>query len=355
MKNLRKNGRGVEEKGSDMTIKDIAKESGYGIGTVSRVLNNNPNVSKKAYEKIMEVVNAHNYQPNPNARHLKMQAQKGVAIIVKGINNHLFAAILEKMQQIIEENHYLCHVSYIDQDDNELNEAGRIIEEKNPEGILFLGSNFEQYKPEEFDILTLPCVAITASSASLNIRNLSSLFIDDTAAAMYMVEHLYKQGHTKIGIIGGDPELSAPASARLMGCRMAMFHHDRQLDMEMQYAYSRYSMEGGYQAALELLDKYPDMTAVFAMSDLIAIGAIRAFRDKGKKVPEDISVTGFDGIEPAKYITPRLTTIRQNADRFAVRGVEIILYLIKNGGQAIHEIIPFEFQEGESVRSLLSE
>ena len=82
MKHLRKNGRGVEEKASDMTIKDIAKESGYGIGTVSRVLNNNPNVSKKAYEKIMEVVNAHNYQPNPNARHLKMQAQKGVAPVM---------------------------------------------------------------------------------------------------------------------------------------------------------------------------------------------------------------------------------------------------------------------------------
>ena len=80
MKNLRKNGRGVEEKVSDMTIKDIAKESGYGIGTVSRVLNNNPNVSKKAYEKIMEVVNAHNYQPNPNARHLKMQALRCQAL-----------------------------------------------------------------------------------------------------------------------------------------------------------------------------------------------------------------------------------------------------------------------------------
>ena len=132
-----------------------------------------------------------------------------------------------------------------------------------------------------------------------------------------------------------------------------MLHHGCHLDMDKQYEYSRFSLEGGYQAARALLQKYPEMTAVFTMSDLIAIGAIRAIRDLGKKVPQDISVTGFDGIEAARFIDPRLTTIRQNTDRFAVRGVEILLYLIQSGGQAIHEIIPFEMQKGESVRSLL--
>lgn len=335
-----------------MTIKDIAKESGYGVGTVSRVLNNNPNVSSKARAKIMAVVNAHNYQPNPNARHLKMQAQQGVGIIVKGVNNLLFSEILERMHPVIEEHGYVSYVTYIDQDANEIVEAGKLIDEKNPQGLLFLGSNFDQYSTEEIGTLTLPCVTVTSNSISYNLRNLSSLSIDDTAAAMYVMDYLHDCGHKNVGIIGGDPHLSGPVQARLMGCRMSMLHIDSQLDMDKQYSYSRFSMESGYHAAIELVKKYPEMTAVFAMSDLIAMGAVRAYADMGKRVPEDISVVGFDGISPIDYFVPRLASVRQNSQRFAVRGVEILLYAIESGGQAVHEIIPFEFQKGESVKIL---
>ena len=131
-----------------------------------------------------------------------------------------------------------------------------------------------------------------------------------------------------------------------------MIRVNGQIDMDKQYAYSRFSMESGYKAAKKLIEKYPEMTAVFAMSDLIAMGAIRAFIDMGKKVPEDISVVGFDGISSAEYFVPRLATVRQNAERFAVRGAEIVIYAIESGGQAVHEIIPFEFQKGESVKIL---
>lgn len=335
-----------------MTIKDIAKESGYGVGTVSRVLNNNPNVSKKARDRIMEVVNAHNYQPNANARHLKMQAQQGIAIIVKGAQNLLFSSILEKMNPVIEERGYISYVTYIDQDASEIVEASKLIEDKKPQGLIFLGSNFDQYSIEEIETLNLPCVTVTSNSISYNLKNLSSLSIDDSAAAMYVMDYLHQCGHEHIGIIGGDPNLSSPVQARLMGCRMAMIRVNGQIDMDKQYAYSRFSMESGYKAAKKLIEKYPEMTAVFAMSDLIAMGAIRAFIDMGKKVPEDISVVGFDGISSAEYFVPRLATVRQNAERFAVRGAEIVIYAIESGGQAVHEIIPFEFQKGESVKVL---
>ena len=348
--NCQSDKRGGEE--SIMTIKDIAKESGYGVGTVSRVLNHAENVSPKARERIMEVVKAKQYQPNTNAKHLKMQAQSGIAIIVRGIQNILFEALLERMQQLIEKNHMTCQIHFIDQDENELSAAKTLISEKNPQGILFLGSNFEQYKRREVESLTLPCVTVTTSSVACDMNNLSSISVDDTAAAKHVMEYLFAKGHREIGLIGWNPELSGPVAARLAGCRLALLHRNMTLDLEKQYAFARFSLRGGYEAAKELIEKYPEMTAIFAMSDLNAIGAVRALKDLGKHVPEDISVIGFDGIEPTEYVVPRLTTVYQNTERIAVRSVEIILQLIKSPTTSIHEIIPFEFRERESVRDI---
>ena len=114
-----------------MTIKDIAKESGYAIGTVSRVLNNNPSVSPAARAKILEVIKRYNYQPNSNAKHLKQQSSDGLALIVKGTQNMLFVDILEKMQAILEERGYVSTVYYIDEEANEVAQAELICAERN--------------------------------------------------------------------------------------------------------------------------------------------------------------------------------------------------------------------------------
>ena len=120
-----------------MTIKDIAKESGYAIGTVSRVLNNNPSVSPAARAKILEVIKRYNYQPNSNAKHLKQQSSDGLALIVKGTQNMLFVDILEKMQAILEERGYVSTVYYIDEEANEVAQAELICAERKPYGIVF--------------------------------------------------------------------------------------------------------------------------------------------------------------------------------------------------------------------------
>ncbi|MBR4035564.1 MAG: LacI family DNA-binding transcriptional regulator, partial [Oscillospiraceae bacterium] len=106
-----------------MTIKDIARESGYAVGTVSRVLNNRPDVSETARKKIMEVVDKYNFRLNSNAKHLKQQAGSSIAIIVKGANNMLFASILGPMQHDIESHGYECLIYYINENDNEVEEA----------------------------------------------------------------------------------------------------------------------------------------------------------------------------------------------------------------------------------------
>lgn len=331
-----------------MTIKDIAWESGFAIGTVSRALNNAPGVSAETRQKILEVVNRHNYEPNANAKHLKQQANDGIALIVKGTQNMLFADILEQLQSVIEESGYVATVYYIDEEANEVAQARRICAERKPYGILFLGSNLEYFTPDLED-LGIPCLLLTNSAATLRIANLSSVSVDDMAASDRMIEYLYKQGHRRIGIIGGKPNLSRPSLARLAGCQSAMLRLGLPFEMEKQYAYARFSLRSGYEAMEYLLDHSPDITTVFAMSDLMALGAIRALQDHGLRVPQDISVAGYDGIALGQYSIPRLTTIRQDMEQLAQRSAKILLHCIEEPGRAVHEVVPFDLIEGESV------
>ncbi len=335
-----------------MTIKDIARESGYAVGTVSRVLNNDPNVSEVARARILDVVQKHNFQPNANAKHLKMQASSGIALIVKGTQNMLFAAIIEKMQALIEERGYVSILYYIDEEANEVEQATVVCQERKPYGIVFLGSNLDYFTPALAD-LGVPCVLVTNSAAALDIRNLSSVSVDDAAASARMIDYLYERGHRKFGLIGSRPELSRPSFSRLAGCQQAFLRRGLAFDRDTQYGYARFSMDGGYQAMCWLLAHCPAMTAVFTMSDLMAMGALRALQDHGRQVPQDISVTGFDGVALAGYCVPRLTTIRQNVSRLATRGVEILLHCVEENSSAVHEIVPFELVEGESVRQLI--
>ena len=334
-----------------ITIKDIAKESGYAVGTVSRVLNNRSDVSEKAREKIMEVVNKHHFKLNNNAKHLKQQTAKGIAIIIKGSHNMLFAHIVEQMQGMLTEKGLDCLIYYINEKENEVETAVRLCAERRPAGIMFLGCNL-QYFRDRFSAITIPCVLVTTSGQSLGFPNLSSVCINDTEASKAVIRRLIENGHTQIGILGGFLEHSKVAYTRFNGCMESFEAYNVPFDTEKQYMESYFNMADSYSSMQLLLQKMPKITAVFAMSDVMAIGAIRAIKDSGKKVPDDISVVGFDGLELAEYLYPKLTTIRQNRERIAQRSVEILLDCIDNGSKAVHETVPFSIIVGESTRKL---
>lgn len=334
-----------------MTIKDIAKESGYAVGTVSRVLNNHPDVSEKARKTIMAVVEKHHFKLNSNAKHLKQQASSGIAIIVKGSQNMLFASIVERLQRLISEKKYASFIYYIGEEENEVERAERVCLERHPLGILFLGSDLEFFK-ERFDRLEIPCVLVTNSAAELGFDNLSSVSTDDEAGAQAAVTHLLKLGHRNIGILGGYMEKSHAAHTRYKGCEKAFAEQGIKLEPGRQYRSAFFSMEEGYHAMEQLFEQMPDLTAVFAMADVLAVGAIRAIRDRGLRVPEDVSVMGFDGIELGNYLSPRLTTVRQARERIADRSLEILLSDIAGERPAVHELLPFDIVEGESAAKI---
>ena len=333
-----------------MTIKDIAKECGCAIGTVSRVLNNHPDVSEKTRQKVMAVVEKHGFVLNTNARQLKAQDRKNIVIIVKGASSTLLNGLLERIQKKLEILPYTANVVVLDENDNEGMVATRINFEQKPLGFIFLGGSPKKLRGD-FEKVHIPSVLISNQAESLGSAYISSVSIDNMKASFTSAEFLLKNGHRKIGVIGGalDSEIS---STRYEGFLSALISAGVHFDFDHSYEIAKYSFEGGALAAKRLIEKNPDITAVFTMSDAMAIGACRAFRDLGYKVPENISVIGFDGLAISDYLCPRLTTIRQIEEELACEGLNVLLDSIENKASCCHKIVPFEFIEGESVKKI---
>ena len=334
-----------------MTIKDLAAKTGYAVGTVSRALNNHPNVSEKARKAILKAAQESDFQLNVNAKQLKQLHSNTILVVVKGIGNELFSEMVEAIQARIGQTSYQLVVDYMDEDGNEVARALRLCREKKPVGILFLGGANENFL-QDFGAIDVPCVVVTNNASSLPFANLSSVSTDDREAARSALELLISLGHRHIAIIGGDWRVSNISRLRYEGCIQAMQQHQLDFDPEQDFRNVRFSYQDGYRAVQELFQFGCRFTAVFAMADVMAIGAIRALRDQGLRVPEDVSVMGLDGLPLGRYLVPQLATISQSVQQLANRSVAILLDALENGGPARHETVPFGIQKRESIRSI---
>ena len=332
-----------------MTIKDISAQTGYSVGTVSRVLNNQPNVSEKARKVILEAARATGFQLNTNAKQLKQQHSNSILVLVKGNSNQLFGELVEALQLRMSDAAQPLTVDYLDEDRNEVRRALQLCLEKKPRGILFLGGNRQNFLAD-FDKIGVPCLLVTADAAGMPFENLSSVSSDDRSASRMAMDALISQGHRRFAIIGGDREVSDTTKLRYEGCLEAFAAHGIVFDPQLDYENARFSYEGGYQAACNLLDRGRDFTALFAMSDVMAIGAIRALNDRGIHVPEHVSVMGFDGLQVGEFIQPRLSTVCQDPQELAARSVDILLENIKNPQSPRYETVPVQIQLRESTK-----
>ena len=334
-----------------MTIKDIAAKTGYAVGTVSRALNNHPNVSEKARTTILQAAQEMDFEINVNAKQLKQTHSNTVLVVVKGIGNELFGEMVESIQHLISRTRYQLVVDYMDEDANEVVRAVQLCKEKKPLGILFLGGVNEHFL-RDFAAIDIPCVVVTNDASMLPFENLSSVTTDDRKAGRCAVEMLIALGHRKIAVIGGDREVSDTSRLRFEGCVAAFSDHGIPFDPDRDYQGVRYSYQDGYRATKDLLASGREFTALFASADVMAIGAIRALEESGKRVPEDVSVMGLDGLPIGDYLVPQLTTVGQCVSTMARRSVEILLGSIEEGKPARHETVPFQIYRRESVREL---
>ena len=334
-----------------MTIKDLAKKTGYGVATVSRVLNNQPNVSEKAWRTIMQAAQQNNFQINVNAKHLKQQHATSILVVVKGTSNEMFAEMVETIQSIIAKTAYPLFVDYQDEDEDEVRRAVQLCRERKPRGILFLGGNRENFLAS-FDKIDIPCVLVSNDASELPFANLSSVSTDDRQAACCAIDTLVALGHRDFAIIGGDRTVSDTSRLRYEGCLQSFHNHNISFDEALNYQVTRFSYQGGYDATKKLLSHGRKFTALFAAADVMAIGAIRALRDCGLRVPEDVSVVGFDGLPLSGFLVPQLSTVAQSVTTMAQRSVEILLSCLEEGSAACHETVPFSIYQRESTQRL---
>lgn len=281
----------------------------------------------------------------------KNNSSKTILAVVRGTKNMLFADILENMESVVAGSEYALNISFLDEDANEVVEAIKLVEEKCPEGVLFLGGNPEHFR-EEFEKITIPAVLVTNRADSLGFDNLGSVAIDDVAASEQAVDYLVSNGHRRIGVLGGDYSTSHTSNERFTGYANSIEKHGIKPN-PAYYEKARFSYKSAYEAMTRILERRVSITAVFAMSDVMAIGGIRAIRDKGLKVPDDISVIGFDGTNHANYYNPQIVTIRQDSVLMAERSINILLNMISGKSGAVHELVPFELINKESVRKLM--
>lgn len=314
-----------------ITIKEIAKLSGVGITTVSRVINNSGPVSPKTREKVMSIVKEYNYTPNNSARNLKASHSKCVALLVKSIDNPFFQKMIHVIEQKVALRGYQLIIQNVNHMQDELNIAIQETKDRNLQGIIIMGGSF-YYPADKFKHLKVPCVFLTVSPGNeIPASNFASVRIDDEAEAFRAASYLISLGHSKIGFIyNAPPDIITPNSLRLNGYLRALkefnIPHDSSLIATDNSSLSGYDF--GFNMMKQLLLKNPDVTAVFAFSDPIAIGAAKAILSSGLRIPEDISLIGFDGIEQAEFYHPSLDTVAQPAEQMALSSVQLLFDMI---------------------------
>ena len=303
----------------EITIKDIARICGVGVSTVSRAINNHPDINPETKEMIMRVIKENNYVPNNSARNLKRQDAKAIAVLVKGINNSFFS----QMIKVLEEE----------------------IKEKRLRGIIFLGG-YLVHSEEKLAQLHVPFILSTTGMLpkGFSRNTYSSVAVDDTKESYKMVDYLCKNGHKDIAILCARKTDASIGKLRLEGYKKALKDNGievrEELILPMRSDLEDYSLENGYMVTKEFLEKQIPCTAIFAISDMLAIGAGKALSDAGYKVPEDISLTGFDGVEIGKYVIPSLTTLKQPVDSMARETARILFDII--GKKAKHQHCVFD-------------
>lgn len=203
-----------------MTIKDIARECGCAVGTVSRVLNNHPDVSEKTRARVMAVVERRGFVVNANAQQLKSQERKNLAILVQGTSSTLLNSLLERILRTLESSSYTASVIILDENDDEGANATRIYFSLKPLGIVFLGGNPDRLGGD-FEKVHVPSVLISNSAEVLGSGYISSVSSDNRKAAASSTRLLIKNGHRKIGVIGGSLD-SALSRDRYDGFLRAM-------------------------------------------------------------------------------------------------------------------------------------
>ncbi|RUT30586.1 LacI family transcriptional regulator [Paenibacillus zeisoli] len=324
-----------------ITIYDIARQTGYSPTTVSKVFNGYTDVSQKTRRIILDTAAELGYVPNANARSLTTKRSWTIGMLFvepagSGIRHPYFGGVIDGFKKVATSKGY--DLMFISKDIG--GRKSGYLEHCKIRGvdgvIVILPDHADPYFHELLDS-SIPMVMLDQKSASH-----STVSSDNIQGGITAVEYLYSLGHHRIAHISGGLATFA-GEKRHQGYQMAL----NKLGIAVKPEYIAegpvdYSIESGYSAMQKLLELQELPTAVFAAGDNLAVGAIQAIRERGLRVPEDISIIGFDDIEMAQFLTPALTTIRQDTHLLGSRAADLLISNIEGANAVQCEILPTE-------------
>lgn len=340
----------LSENQEQPTIRDVARHAGVSHQTVSRVINGHESVKEATRQRVFESIRALEYVPSPMARGLIGNRTHSLGMVTADISDNFFAqAVAGAELEARRRGYYLIVASVEEENRDDGRGYLRLMLERRVEGLILARPSSPVTSEQVLPTLSagIPFVAIGS-----RVPGHAFVDVDNEGGALAATRHLVEKGHRAIATITGPLDWPS-ARSRLAGYREAL-HAAGLREDPARVAHSRgWGLEAGQEAAASLLARGTDFTALFVHSDLSALGAVRELRARGLRVPEDVSVVGFDDIPVAAFFDPPLTTVRQPMREVGVIAARLVLDAVSTGdasdGQGREIVMPAELVERGTV------
>lgn len=322
-----------------MTIKQVAKRAGVSPATVSRTLHNSPQLSAETAARVRRAIDELGYRPNIAAQSLVSGRSRLLGLVVSDITNPFFPELIKGFEEVALRNGYDVFVASTNYDPLRTALCVRRMIERKIDGVAIITSEVDASLTDSLVRRQVPLVFLDVGKTGNGVSNVK---IDYAQGMAQAVEHLRSLGHSRIAFIAGPLHLESVCERR-DAFLADMRDPAAGVPGEAMLEVGNHKVDGGLQAMLRLLERTPRPTAVVASNDLTAIGALRAIHQRGLRVPEDISVVGFDDIQMAEFMEPPLTTVRLLRTEVACAACDALLQLIGTPG------VGSEFRVGTSL------
>jgi LacI family transcriptional regulator len=332
-----------------VSIKDVARRANVSVSAVSKTLNGYADVSESTRKKVMQVTQELNYFPNMHAKNLKRKVTKTIALIISNFEqtngkDGVMFQIIGGVYAAATRYNYEMVIYTRSLSEQQDKSYFQFCKEHKIAGVVISGLRTTDPYFEELVNSDIPCVVTDADIVG---PHAGSILTDNVEAAKRAVEYLIGKGHRNIGMVNGH-RFATVGVQRQEGYRAALegagipFHENRIIE-------ANFSEEDAYASTGAFLKANPDLTAVFAASDLMAIGVMSKCKELGIRIPEDLSIMGFDDISLCNYVTPKLSTVRQNFTELGFAALEQVVRMLENKATGFQKIISFEIVDRESI------
>lgn len=317
-----------------LTIRDVANYCGVSVSTVSRVLNQHPDVSQKVRAKVEAAIADLHYIPNDSARSLVREQSDEIGLIVRGGSNPFFAEVIHGIETRTREANYSLIPVQLNSTDDEVLTGATLARAKKLKGLIFLGGRFD-YQPQDIAAIGIPfvCCSFTNRFTDLPAEQYSSVSIDDEAEAYQATKYLIGLGHERIAILLLDKADRSISELRYRGYCRALQEKGIAIQADLVREIGRFSMTRAYEEIQKVVAERVSFSALFAISDGLALAALKALHDAGVAVPQACSILSIDGIKLSEYSIPTLSTLVQPKKEMGEEAVRILLELI--AGRAV--------------------